>query len=56
MTRATKINPVKNLLSTLPSKPAGDASILQEGMIRYRLFVSFEDTGTEIFFFTGFEC
>ena len=26
------------------------------GMIRCRLFVSFEDAGTEIFFFTGFEC
>jgi hypothetical protein len=25
-------------------------------MIRYRLFVTFEDTNTEIFFFTGFEC
>jgi len=25
-------------------------------MIRYRLFVSLEDTNTENFFFPGFEC
>ena len=51
-----KNKPGKELTEHATIKTCREMHPFFRAMIRCRLFISFEDTGTEIFFFTGFEC